>query len=116
MIFKRIPKRFVRLTVIFAFVHWLLLVTSSMVVMGRGIHRLDHPEFPVTTVERLCREVMSMLQQPYEFLVRATHFPGGWVRIVPGILNSLLWGVLSASVLMLAHRLKQSRDVPYPLV
>ena len=103
MIFKRMPS-FVRLTVIFAFVHWLLLCTSSMVVMGRGVHRLDHPEFPVTTVERLCMALTSVLQQPYESFVHATHFPGGWVSIVPGILTSLLWGAVAASVLVLTGR------------
>jgi hypothetical protein len=62
MVSTKITNRFVGLTLVFAFVHWLVLLISSLVYMSRGIYRLDHPEFPVTTVERLSKLVMSILQ------------------------------------------------------
>jgi len=50
---KRTLRRFLELTVIFAFFHWFLMIVSFGVVVGRGVHRLDHPEFPKTALEQM---------------------------------------------------------------
>lgn len=108
MVTTKIANRFVGLSLVFAFFHWLVLLISSLVYMSRGIHRLDHPEFPVTTVEQLFKLVMSILQQPYEAFIQATHFRGRWLPIALGILNSLLWGAVFASILSFVDRRKWS--------
>ena len=95
--------RFVGLAAAFAVAHWLLLVISSITVLALGMRRLDHPEIPVTTLERACRIVMFILEQPYDAFVHAMHL-GGWVTIAPGILSSLLWGATLAWLTLLMRR------------
>jgi hypothetical protein len=90
--------------VVFVIVHWLLLTVTSTVCMGRGMHRLDHSNLPVTTIELLCRQLMSILQEPYEAFIHVIHFPGGWMGIIPGILTSFLWGTAAATVLVFFDR------------
>jgi hypothetical protein len=89
----------------FAFWQWLLLAFSSLVMMGRCMHRLDHPEFPVTALEQIWRIIMSVLEQPYDAFVRVTHFPLGWVTLAPGLLTRLLWGSTFAWIFMLITQL-----------
>ena len=86
-------RRFLGLTALFAFFHWLLLIGSAGVALARGMHRLDHPEFPVTVLERICGTISAILQQPYEAFDSVAHFPRGRaILAVLDLLNSLLWG------------------------
>lgn len=69
------------------------------------MHRLDHPEFPETALERVCKLATSILEQPYGVFIRVTHFPGGWLTLAPGLLSSLLWGAAFTFVyLLITHR------------
>jgi|SRR6185312_2095310 len=102
---------FLNRTVLFAFFHWLLLIASFGVAYGRGIHRLDDPEFPVTGLERICGAISTTLQQPYEALDSVAHFPRGWVTLTLGLLNGLLWGAVFALIFLVIsqqrHRVRQ---------
>src|SRR5262249_41703572 len=104
---RKTAKRFLGLTALFAFVHWLLLIASFGVAFGRGIHRLDHPEFPVTLLERICRTILAILQQPYEAFDGMAHFPRGWVTLTLGLLNSLLWGATFALIFLVITQQRQ---------
>jgi hypothetical protein len=102
---QRILKRFGKLTAIFGVAHWLLLVVSSALSLI-GLRRLDNPELPVTTVERICGVIISVLDEPYETFRRIAGYPGGWRDLIAGVMNSFLWGAAVAAVLLLTRRRK----------
>src|SRR5438046_1030659 len=93
---KRTIARFFGLATLLAFCHWLVLVFSAGIAMGRGLHRIDHPEFPVTFLERTCIVLMRVLQEPLNTVERIFQIPRGWPGIVVGMVFSLLWGAALA--------------------
>jgi hypothetical protein len=101
--------QFWKLIAVFAIAHWFLLVVSGTLTLI-GMRRLDHPELPVTTIERVCGVIVSVLQEPYETFRRIAGFPGGWPMVIAAVLNSLLWGAAVASVVIVLRRRKQTTD------
>ena len=79
----RFALRFSALVGVFAFSHVVLLAFSGSILIGRGLHRLDHPEFPVTVVDRTCQILVLVLEEPYESLKRIADFPG-WIDLITG--------------------------------
>jgi hypothetical protein len=101
----RLALRFGVLAGVFAFVQVALLAFSGSILMGRGVHRLDHPEFPVTAVDRTCQALVIVLQEPYESLKRlSVSRPGGWIDFLAGSANSLMWGSVAAFLFLRIRR------------
>jgi hypothetical protein len=100
--------RFIILTVLFAFSHLLLSLVSFGIAFGRGLHRIDHPEFPVTTVERICVVLVPILDEPYDGLKRLTGISQGWPDLLVGVLCTLLWGAVLSFIFLAVTRLKDA--------
>ena len=96
--------RFLRLTVLLAFCHWLVLVISAGIAIGRGVHRIDHPEFPLTALDRVCMVLVRILQEPLSTVERIVEIPTGWPGTVVGVTFSLLWGATLACCVRLLSR------------
>ena len=92
--------KFVGWAFTFAFCHMTLLAASGSILIGRGIHRLDHPQFQVTALDRACQILVLILEEPYESLRRIAHVPEGWINVIPGYACSFLWGSVAAFVLL----------------
>ncbi len=103
-ILSRSVTRFVRLAVLLAFCHWLVLVISSSIAIGRGVHRIDHPEFPLTALDRFCMVLVRILQEPLSTVERIVEVPPAWPGILVGVTFSLLWGAAIACCARLLSR------------
>ena len=98
--------KFIALPGMFAFFHVVLLAFSGSVLIGRGIHRLDHPEFPVTALDRTCQVLVLVLEEPYESLKHITDLSGGWIDLITGCACSLMWGSVAALLFLRIARLR----------
>ena len=78
----RSTKRFIALAVGFSFCHIALLAVSGSILIARGLHRLDHAEFPVTALDRTCQVLVLILEEPDETFKRITNIEG-WISIIP---------------------------------
>src|SRR5215470_14200659 len=96
-------KRYVKLTILFTFCHPLLLIICFSVAFSRRMHRLDHPDFPVTISEKVSNIMLRVLEQPYEATSRLTHFSKPWQSTLE-LLNSVLWAAMCAFVACLFFR------------
>ena len=91
---------FFKLTALFTSLHWLLLTLSGLNAIGAGVHRIDHPDSPITLSERISRLISPVLMQPGMSI-------SDWLRgysdsrvlhATLELLNSLLWGAIIALI------------------
>jgi len=101
--------KFVALAVVFAFCHAILLGSILSFLAERGIHRLDHPEIPVATVDRVGRGLVRVLAEPYESLERIADLPEGWPSVIPQLAGNLIWGSVAALLFLKLVRVRARR-------
>lgn len=98
--------KFIALAALFAFFHVVILAFSTSVLVGRGLHRLDHPEFPVTALDRTCQVLVLVLEEPDESLKQLAGRPGGWIDLIIGLACSFMWGSAAALLCLSIARLR----------
>ena len=98
---RRISRRFVALTVIFAFIHAVVLHVSGGIIASRAVERFHNLEVPETALERMCTMVTYVLIEPLYVLALATGLRRGWWVWPLSLLNSLLWGATFALIFLL---------------
>ena len=94
--FKTKLRRFVVAAILFSICHWFLFLFSGALLAGRGLHRIDHPEFPLTAVDRFCDLLLGVLELPCEVFYDLV----GLSDIGPTstLMCSLAWGAALAVI------------------
>ncbi len=85
--------RFLKLTVVFAFIHGVVFLFTFVTAFSRGMYRFDHPEMPETLLERICATMTSILIEPYGVLADRVGIHNRFLDWTGTVLNSLLWGI-----------------------